>query len=96
MNKQDELSIPTSCFNKAAVDEPIFVLRAKDPQAAKTVRLWAVLATGKHEDHKVQEAFRLAEAMDKWREKHVAPVPTLDRHGVPIYLDPPGGIFNVR
>lgn len=42
--KHFELSDPNSCLNKAADDEPIFVLRASDLLAAGLVYGWASLA----------------------------------------------------
>ena len=69
MIKHLELSTPTSCLNKAAQDEPVFVLRAKDPLAARIVRIWATLAEdgGFHEPRRTAEARQLADAMDAWR-----------------------------
>jgi hypothetical protein len=67
MLKKEELAQPTSCMNKAAPDEPVFVLRAKDPFAAQAVRLWAAMAQGHHEDDKLCEAADLADHMDRWR-----------------------------
>jgi len=72
MLKKDELKNPTSCLNKAAADEPIFVLRAKDENAAQTVRLWATMSTGFHEHAKIKEAEALAQQMDDWRKRNVA------------------------
>jgi hypothetical protein len=40
MLKREELELPTSCLNKAADDEPIFVLRAKDPCAPAAILAW--------------------------------------------------------
>lgn len=68
MLKKFELSSPTSCLNKSASDEPIFVLRAKDPYAPQAIRHWAAMAEGHHEPSKIQEALGLANAMDKYRE----------------------------
>lgn len=70
--KRDEISDPNSCLNHAAEDEPVFVLRAKDPLAAKLVEDWAARAitAGLHEE-KPQSAFRYAQAMKAWREKNV-------------------------
>lgn len=34
------------CYTKAHPDEPLFVLRAKDPFGADMVSLWAALAVG--------------------------------------------------
>lgn len=72
--KRDEIADPNSCLNHAADDEPIFVLRAKDPLAAKLVEEWAARAIlgGLHED-KVHAAYRFAQTMKAWREKNVAP-----------------------
>lgn len=69
MIKIDELVSPTSCLNKAGDDEPIFVLRAKDPLAAEVVRFWADKATtsGQHESSKIMEAQGLAAQMETWR-----------------------------
>lgn len=67
MNKQTQLRNPQSCLNRAAHDEPVFVLRAKDPLAAQTVRLWATMAVGTHELGKPDDAMHVAECMDKWR-----------------------------
>lgn len=66
MEKRFELSNEKSCLNKAAPTEPIFVLRAHDPLAAQAVRLWAAMASGVHEDSKIQEATILAAEMDSW------------------------------
>lgn len=73
MLKRDELKDPKSCLNKAADDEPIFVIRANDPLARKVVQHWAALALerGLHED-KIDAAFRFANTMEAWREQHHA------------------------
>jgi hypothetical protein len=67
MLKKLELSSPTSCLNRAAPDEVVFVLRAKDPVAPQTLRHWATMAEGVHEADKVAEARACADAMDAWR-----------------------------
>ena len=74
MLKFHELRSPASCLNKAAPDEPVFVLRAKDPIAAQVVRLWAAMAHELHEPPKLNEAMALAEQMDKWREERAPKV----------------------
>jgi hypothetical protein len=60
MTKSEEISNPNSCLNKAAGDELVFVLRAKDSCAADTVRAWVTyrLKSGKNEpdDWKIIEA----------------------------------------
>lgn len=76
--KRDELANPNSCLNKAADDEPIFVLRANDPVAAMIVRQWADLYVIEKREYstdgtlthaqlsKAQEARGLANQMDSW------------------------------
>ena len=75
MLKRQEIADPASCLNRAADDEPIFVLRARDPLAAKLVEDWAARAVlaGLHEE-KAQAAFRFAQAMRAWREAHTTKV----------------------
>lgn len=72
MLKKHELATPTSCLNKAAPDEPLFVLRAKDGHAPQTLRHWATMSDGTHEPEKIAEALACADAMEKWRRDHVA------------------------
>lgn len=56
-----------SCLNRAGDDEPIFILRAKDPLAAQTVRLWASMAAdGAHSPEKVKQALDVADSMEHW------------------------------
>ena len=66
-----------SCLAKVGDDEPIFVLRAQDQLAPRTVRLWAL---DLHDERcgafshlvtqcplpKVQEARRWADAAERW------------------------------
>jgi hypothetical protein len=69
MLKLEELMNRQSCLNKAEPEEPLFVLRAKDPNAAQTVRLWASMSVNMHEPQKIDGAFMLADQMDKWRQE---------------------------
>lgn len=73
MNKLDEINDPKSCLNKAADDEPIFVLRAKDPLAPLLVRRWAELARGtdSHDQAKQISALRVSGEMEKWFRMHI-------------------------
>lgn len=68
-------------MNKAASDEPLFILRAKDPLAAQTVRLWAAMAAGHptHDGEKVSSAMAVAECMAEWRQRNV-PQPISERN----------------
>lgn len=79
MLKKHELVVPHSCLNKADPNEPIFVLRAKDPLAAMTIRYWAAMADGVHEHEKIDEALRFAVEMDQWHNAPacIAPLPPL-------------------
>lgn len=72
MIKADELRTEISCLNKAAPNEPIFVLRANDPIAPQAVRLWAAMAFNNHEDTKVVDAHLVAAEMEKWRKEAIA------------------------
>lgn len=71
MRKQAEIDEPDSCFNKAAADEPIFVLRAADRLAPALVRVWAHLAE-LHDcpTEKTDDAMDLADAMEAWANRH--------------------------
>lgn len=69
--KQEEVNKLTrgeGCLGKAEPDELVFILRAQDTLAARTVTYWAVEAE-KHlgADHpKVIEAYDLAARMRAW------------------------------
>lgn len=78
MLKKQELSVPNSCLNKAASNEPIFVIRAKDPLAPMLIRHWATMAEGMHEAEKVTEARSIADEIERWQSQpmcEVAPSP---------------------
>jgi hypothetical protein len=84
--KRDEIANPESCLNKAADDEPIFVLRANDPVAASIVRAWADEYVEHKREYntdgclthkqlsKAQEARGLANQMDAWQARPRADV----------------------
>jgi hypothetical protein len=63
------------CLGRAFGDEPVFVLRAKDPAAAMVVRIWCQLvrSLGLHEPDKTAEAGRIADDMEAWRAARFAP-----------------------
>lgn len=56
-----------SCLTKAADDELVFVLRAKDPAAPAAIRAWAEAAKGVHESDKVSRALDEAVEFEQWR-----------------------------
>lgn len=68
MNRQQLLQTQ-SCLTKAEDDEPLFVLRAKDPIAPIVVRVWAALSAAlhAHEAAKIASANDLAAEMTVWR-----------------------------
>lgn len=72
MKKTDEISNPNSCLNRAADNEPLFVLRGKDITAPDTIRDWAErrVNAGKNErsDPQIQEALALADQMVEYQE----------------------------
>lgn len=74
--KSAELANPTGCLNLAAMDEPIFVLRANDEAAPIAVRMWAMLYRfnkeqkgeyGDAQSNKYREAMTLAIQMENWK-----------------------------
>ena len=78
MLKRDELTGP-SCLTNAADDEPIFVLKSTDEIAPEIVRRWASRyreskggwnAMTEKQQAKYEEAFKLADQMDAWRDAH--------------------------
>lgn len=72
MTRTKELADPTSCINKANDDEPVFVLRAKDPLAPDVIRAWCAVAENEeiHSKLKIDEALIIADRMDEYREEH--------------------------
>lgn len=61
----------TSCLGRCVDDEPVFVLRARDVQAASTIRTWAQAVEHRGAPRaKVQQAYEMAQAFDRWREAH--------------------------
>lgn len=67
MIKREELSNPNSCINKAADEEPVFVLRAQDLLSDVLVDLWARRAEENGaSDAKVSSARELAQKMRAW------------------------------
>lgn len=73
--KRDELARADSCLNRAADDEPLFVLRAQDRFAAFLVEQWADMASriADTPHDKVIEALQIARDMRAWRGPHKLP-----------------------
>lgn len=55
-----------TCLEKAADEEPIFVLRAQDASAAKVIRYWAYLNSDTLQAEKYVEAIKCAEEFENW------------------------------
>ncbi|GAA0592313.1 zinc ribbon domain-containing protein [Caenispirillum bisanense] len=76
VSARDELTAPDSTINKAAADEPVFVLRARDLVASMTVEYWEFCARNRGTpDDKLERADRQRRAMEAWLEKRL-PQPT--------------------
>ena len=68
MIREKELSDPSSCFNKAKDDEPMFVLLARDRDAPAVIRYWLKLRAGR-KDLRLEQAFEAetcAKRMEDW------------------------------
>lgn len=104
MKKIEQLERKDSAWNKAAMSEPVFVLRANDPVASMVVQYWADMAEGYHEPAKVTQAREVAKDMSAWNlqkslnraaERTIA---TQERPEVTtsIHLQTPTGIVEVK
>ena len=73
MLKKDEIENPESCINRAAPNEPVFVLRAIDEAAPHVIEVWArervILGKNKSSDQKIIGALETAIRMREWRAK---------------------------
>lgn len=80
MKKRDEIGSPASTLNRAAPDEPLFILRANDNNAPGVVALWAGLywqnktrgndMPTPEQQAKFSEAMRIASEMIDWKNAH--------------------------
>lgn len=65
------------CYDKAGIDEPLFVLRSTDALAPEIVREWAYRAQAAGTPaEKVEEARRTADAIEDWQIANGKKVPT--------------------
>lgn len=60
-----------SCYEKAHIDEPLFVLRAQDATAPETVEFWLSLNPHLQHTAKGYEAQELANQMRKWQDERL-------------------------
>lgn len=75
-------------YDKAAVDEPMFTLLARDPLAPALIRMWAAQMWQQGEKiEKVTEARGIADAMEAWKKEHPSTRCYLDWAG----KEPAGG-----
>lgn len=65
--------VGTSCLGKAGMDEPVFVLRARDPLFRETVNAWAIAARrdGVHEHEKINQAVQQAYQGELWKKQMI-------------------------
>lgn len=68
--KMEELELQRrgeGCLGKAAMDEPLFILRGQDKLAPALVRAWAALAY-EHgcTKQRCEESLQLAASMENW------------------------------
>lgn len=61
----------SQCLLKAGDDEPIFVLRAKDPTAPAVIVKWVAENIGKQPYDKLMEAVKVAHDMCDWRKENI-------------------------
>lgn len=68
MRREQELSNPESCLNKARDNEWVFVLLGRDLAAVETIRFWCGerirLGKNQWDDNQIIEAMRCADAME--------------------------------
>ena len=65
-----------ACYDNAASNEPLFVLRAQDALAPEIVREWAYRAKAAGTpDEKIAEARACADEMEDWQIEHRKKVP---------------------
>lgn len=71
MIKHEEISNPDSCLNRAAEDEPVFVLKATDICAPYAILFWILsrITAGRNleDDEQLKQAQALAADMIKYR-----------------------------
>jgi hypothetical protein len=60
------------CYDNAAPDEPLFVLRAVDPATPNAIRAWAkeALRVG-HRQEKIDEALAYAAEVESWQKANL-------------------------
>ena len=71
MTKRELLADPNSCLNRAADDEPVFVLLGRDPAAPFAISAWiggrVARKKNGYGDYQLLDAEAVADAMVVWR-----------------------------
>jgi len=63
-------------YDKAELDEPIFVLRAQDTLAPSVVEFWVQVAKARGvPPHKIEDAWLCAVRMRRWQKAHGSKMP---------------------
>ncbi len=78
MTKAEEISNPSSTWNKIADDEPVFILRARDCLAPKTIVWWCARLreiAGFGSQNKIDEAMSLRAAMHAYADRFGKKIP---------------------
>lgn len=71
------------CYAKAAPDEPLFTLLARDKHAPEVIKFWASLKIKDGENpNKISEALDCAEHMRDWRATNNKQLPRCNECGV--------------
>ena len=74
MTKANEKVDENSCLNRAYDDEPLFILRAKDPLFCNLINIWieARVKYGLNSpyDNKIQEARNIMQLGSLWRKQN--------------------------
>lgn len=77
VQKENSFFVSTStkhnsmCLQKAADDEPVFVLRAKDPTVLKLILEWIEANRNIQPKEKIDSAFNIIHEIAKWRSKNI-------------------------
>lgn len=68
MLKQDELTIDSSCLNRANANEMLFVILERDVAASETIRYWCMMRIkhnkNKEDDDQIKEALMVADYIE--------------------------------
>jgi len=73
MKKHEEIARLDSCLNSAHDNEPLFILRGKDPAAPAAIRAWTeeriALGINTRSDDKMVSAATVAQEMEAYQQQ---------------------------